>query len=280
MTDLSQLPPLREVIARHRLSAKKSLGQNFILDANITDKIARAASPLEGHDVLEIGPGPGGLTRSLIAAGARRVVAVEKDERFMPPLSDLSACAQNLEIVHADAFEIDFRSLLGRPAKVVANLPFNAATALLAGWLESPQWPPFWASLTLMFQRETAERIVARPGSKDYGRLSVLAQWRSRARMLHRIPASAFVPRPKVDAAVVMIDRAWAPADGPDLAALNLITKAAFGQRRKMLRTSLKGLGPNISQALAAAGIHDTARPEAVSVSQFRTLAMHTDSLG
>ena len=280
MTDLSQLPPLREVIATHRLSAKKSLGQNFILDANITDKIARAAGPLEGHDVLEIGPGPGGLTRSLIAAGARRVVAVEKDKRFIPPLSDLSACAHNLEIMNADAFAIDCQSLLGRPAKVVANLPFNAATALLACWLESPQWPPFWASLTLMFQRETAERIVAGPGSKSYGRLSVLAQWRSRARLLHRIPASAFVPRPKVDAAVVMIDQASAPAGGPDLAALNLITKTAFGQRRKMLRTSLKGLDPNISQVLASAGIRDCARPEAVSVSQFCALAVHKNSLG
>ena len=273
MTDLTHLPTLREVIAKHKLSAKKSLGQNFILDANINDKIARAAGPLGGHDVLEIGPGPGGLTRSLIAAGARRVVAVEKDARFLPALSELSASAPNLEIVNSDAFEIDCLALLGRPAKVVANLPFNAATGLLAGWLEATRWPPCWASLTLMFQLETAERIVAGPGSKNYGRLSVLAQWRSRVRLLFKVPASAFVPRPKVDAAVIKIDQAAAPANCPDLTALNLITKTAFGQRRKMLRTSLKGLDRNIGQLLAGAGIQETARPDAVSVSQFCALA-------
>ncbi len=273
MTGLSELPPLREVIAAHRLSARRQLGQNFLLDGNITDKIAALAGPLEGRDVLEIGPGPGGLTRSLVKAGARRVVAVEKDARFLPALRDLAASAANTVIIHGDALEFDAQAHLARPAKVVSNLPFNAAAKLFSGWMEAREWPPFWESLTLMFQQETAERIIARPGSKTYGRLSVLAQWRSRARLVLKVPAAAFVPRPKVNASVITIDCPRSPPDAPDMLILGELTKAAFGQRRKMLRTSLRHFCPDINACLEETGIDPSARPETVSIDQFRCLA-------
>ena len=273
MTELSHLPPLREVIAAHQLSARKQLGQNFLFDGNITDKIARLAGPLRGREVLEIGPGPGGLTRSLVRAGARRIVAVEKDSRFLPALQELAASAGNVDIVHGDAFKFDGSAHLGRPARIVSNLPFNAATGLLARWLQSDEWPPFWESLTLMFQQETAARIVARPGSKTYGRLSVMAQWRSRPRLVMTVPAAAFVPRPKVNASVVRIDCCEPPPGAPEVQQLAEMTKAAFGQRRKMLRTSLRRFSPDIETRLEAAGISPDARPETVSIDQFCVLA-------
>jgi len=271
---VDDLPPLREVIRRHELRAKKSLGQNFLLDLNLTGRIARAAGPLEGVDVVEIGPGPGGLTRALLAHGARRVIAVERDERALGALAEIAArYPGRLEIVAADAMEFDPRPLIGgAPARVVANLPYNIATALLVGWLTTEPWPPWYDGMVLMFQREVAERIVALPGSKSYGRLSVLAQWRCEPRILFDIAPSAFVPPPKVTSSVVALAPRAAPlacARG----ALERVTQAAFGQRRKMLRQSLKSLGHDPLSLLAAAGIAPTARAEEIPVERFVALA-------
>jgi 16S rRNA (adenine1518-N6/adenine1519-N6)-dimethyltransferase len=274
MSAVDDLPPLREVIRRHELRAKKSLGQNFLLDLNLTSRIARAAGPLEGVDVVEIGPGPGGLTRALLAQGARRVIAVERDERALGALAEIAErYPGRLEIVCADALDFDPRPLLGQaPARIVANLPYNIASALLVSWLTSEPWPPWYDRLVLMFQREVAERIVALPGSKSYGRLSVLAGWRSDARILFDIAASAFVPPPKVTSSVVsLVPRANPSACARD--ALERVTQAAFGQRRKMLRQSLKSLGGDPSALLAAAGIAPTARAEAIPVEGFVALA-------
>ncbi|MCY3880433.1 MAG: 16S rRNA (adenine(1518)-N(6)/adenine(1519)-N(6))-dimethyltransferase RsmA [Rhodobacteraceae bacterium] len=273
MTDLSNLPPLREVIARHKLSANRRLGQNFLFDSNITRKIARSAAPLEGRDILEVGPGPGGLTRSLIEAGAGRILAVEKDARFLAPLQEIAAIAPNLDIRIGDAMTFEGQRYFSSPAAIISNLPFNLATALLVRWLESPIWPPFWDSMTLMFQRETAERIVAGPGSKAYGRLSILAQWRSRADLLFRVPASAFVPKPRVDAAVISIRPCPQPENMPSLEILSRVTGAAFGQRRKMLATSLSRLHPEILSLIHAADIDPRTRPEKVGVRNFCRLA-------
>lgn len=275
MTESYQLPPLREVIADHQLSAHKSLGQNFLLDANITDKIAALSGELEGHDVLEVGPGPGGLTRSLVRAGARRIVAIEKDSRFIAPLKELAGCAGNIEIVHGDALEFDqMLELLAPPIKVIANLPFNIATKLLVSWLESNEWLPFWQSLTLMFQEDVARRIVAQPGSRTYGRLSIMSQWRTRARIVLKVPASAFVPRPKVNALVVQIDRPRKmESDDPKMDQLKELTRVVFGQRRKMLRASLKKFHPKIDEKLHSMGISSCARPERLTIEQFRSLA-------
>jgi 16S rRNA (adenine1518-N6/adenine1519-N6)-dimethyltransferase len=273
MSAIDDLPPLREVIRRHDLRAKKSLGQNFLLDLNLTGRIARAAGPLEGVDVVEIGPGPGGLTRALLSHGARRVIAVERDERALGALAEIAErYPGRLEIVSADALGFDPRPLLQHaPARIVANLPYNIASALLVSWLTSEPWPPWYDRLVLMFQREVAERIVALPGSKSYGRLSVLAGWRSDARILFDIAPSAFVPPPKVTSSVVsLVPRANPGACARD--ALERVTQAAFGQRRKMLRQSLKSLG-DPSTLLAAVGIAPTARAEEIPVEGFVALA-------
>jgi 16S rRNA (adenine1518-N6/adenine1519-N6)-dimethyltransferase len=268
------LPPLRDVIARHGLAAKKSLGQNFLLDLNLTAKIARAAGPLEGVTVTEVGPGPGGLTRALLAGGARRVIAIERDERAIAALGEVAAAYPGrLEIVSGDALTVDLKSLaVDRPARIVANLPYNIATPLLVSWLTTEPWPPWFDRLVLMFQREVAERIVAQHGDKQYGRLSVLAGWRTRARMLFDIHPSAFVPPPKVTSSLIeLLPRTDAAVCNRRL--LERVTAAAFGQRRKMLRQSLRSLGTDPLPLLAAAGIEPTARAEEIPVEGFVALA-------
>jgi 16S rRNA (adenine1518-N6/adenine1519-N6)-dimethyltransferase len=271
---IDALPPLRDFIRRHRLSARKSLGQNFLLDLNLAARIARGAGPLEGVRVIEIGPGPGGLTRALLALGAKHVVAVERDPRSVAALAEIVAhFAGRLTIVEADAMRFDARPYLGRgPVRVVGNLPFNIATALLVSWLSAEFWPPWYDALVLTFQREVAQRIVAAPGSKQYGRLSVLAQWRTEPRILFDIAPAAFVPPPKVTASVVRLVPRAAPAPC-DLAALERVTQAAFGQRRKMLRQSLKSLQRDPAPLLEAAGLDPTARAEEIAVEGFVALA-------
>ena len=274
MNAIDDLPPLREVIRRHELRARKSLGQNFLLDLNLTSRIARAAGPLDDATVIEIGPGPGGLTRALIANGARRVIAVERDERALAALEEIAArYPGRLDIVAGDALDFDPLSHLDRgPVRIVANLPYNIATVLLVTWLTLEPWPPWYDRLVLMFQREVAERITAAPGSKSYGRLSVLAGWRSEARMLFDIAATAFVPPPKVTSTLVeLVPRAEPLACDPR--ALQRMTQAAFGQRRKMLRQSLKSLGVDPLALLSAAGIEPTARAEEIPAAGFVALA-------
>jgi 16S rRNA (adenine1518-N6/adenine1519-N6)-dimethyltransferase len=274
MSQIDDLPPLREVIATHGLDARKSLGQNFLLDLNLTSRIARAAAPLEDVTVLEIGPGPGGLTRALLANGARRVVAVEKDRRCLPALAEISDhYPGRLEVVEGDALALDPVEITGgAPVKIVANLPYNVGTQLLLNWITTPDWPPFWTSLTLMFQKEVGTRIVAEPGSKAYGRLGVLAGWRTTARMLFDISPKAFTPPPKVTSAVVQL----VPREAPEpcsLTILEKVTAAAFGQRRKMLRASLKSLASPAEELIEAAGLKPTARAEEIDVSGFVRLA-------
>lgn len=273
MSAIDDLPPLREVIRRHGLRAKKSLGQNFLLDLNLTARIARAAGPLDGVEVVEIGPGPGGLTRALLAAGARRVIAVERDDRAIAALAEIAAhYPGRLEVVAGDALDFDARGLIGAPARVVANLPYNIATALLVSWLTLEPWPPWYDRLVLMFQREVAERIVAAPGSKSYGRLSVLVGWRCEARILFDVAGSAFVPPPKVTSSLVEVVPRARPL-ACERRALERVTEAAFGQRRKMLRQSLKSLGADTSALLEAAAIEPTARAEDIPVEGFVALA-------
>jgi len=276
MTQIDDLPPLREVIRRHDLKPRKSLGQNFLLDLNLTARIARAGGSLAGVTVLEVGPGPGGLTRALIAEGAARVIAVERDERAMAALGEVADhYPGRLTVVSGDALELDPRPHLGDaagPVRIIANLPYNIATALLVRWLSVEPWPPWYDSLVLMFQREVAERIAASPSSKSYGRLSVLAGWRTEAKILFDVSAAAFVPPPKVTSSVVRL----APRAQPlpcDRAALERVTEAAFGQRRKMLRQSLRTLGLDPKPLLAAAGIAETARAEDIPVEGFVALA-------
>ena len=267
---MTKLPPLREVIAAHGLRASKALGQNFLLDEQLLDRIAAIPGPLAGQTVFEVGPGPGGLTRALLRAGAR-VVAVERDERCLPALAELAAAFPGmLEVVSDDAMAVDARALVGDGAHIVANLPYNVGTALTVGWL-SAEWTPWWASLTLMFQQEVAERIVAPPGDGHYGRLSVLAQWRSSAKIAMKVHRSAFTPPPKVMSAMVHIEPTEAP-DGVAFRTLEILTAAAFGQRRKMLRQSLKGL-PGALEALEAVGIDPQRRAETVSVAEFVEVA-------
>ncbi|WP_373356933.1 16S rRNA (adenine(1518)-N(6)/adenine(1519)-N(6))-dimethyltransferase RsmA [Pseudoroseicyclus sp. CXY001] len=274
MTQIDSLPPLREVIATHGLSARKALGQNFLLDLNLTAKIARAAGDLTGADVLEIGPGPGGLTRGLLAEGARRVVAVEKDARCIPALEEIAAAYPGrLEVLEGDALAVDLTGRLTPPVKIAANLPYNVGTELLVRWLTPPAWPPFWQSLTLMFQREVAERIVARPGSKAYGRLALLAGWRCEARIVMDLPPSAFTPPPKVSSAVVHLTALPEPHFPAEPAKLERVVAMAFNQRRKMLRAALKGLGPDVEDKLVAAGIPPTARAEEIELERFCALA-------
>lgn len=274
MSALDDLPPLREVIRKHELSARKSLGQNFLLDLNLTARIARASGPLEGVEVVEVGPGPGGLTRSLLALGAQKVIAVEKDTRAIAALSEVAKhYPGRLSVIEGDALETDLAPhLSGGLARVVANLPYNVATVLLVGWLTSEAWPPWWQSLTLMFQREVAERIVAAPGSDAYGRLGVLAGWRTEAKILFDVAPSAFVPPPKVTSSVVHL----VPRGNPQpcsARALEAVTQAAFGQRRKMLRQSLKSVFRDPVAALEAVGIEPTRRAEEIDVKGFAALA-------
>jgi 16S rRNA (adenine1518-N6/adenine1519-N6)-dimethyltransferase len=271
---IDALPPLREIIRRHGLIARKSLGQNFLLDLNLTGRIARAAGPLEGVTVLEIGPGPGGLTRALLAQGAARIIAVERDDRAIAALGEIAAhYPDRLHVVGGDALKFDIAPWLGKgPVRVVANLPYNIATPLLVSWLSAEPWPPWYDRLVLMFQREVAERIAAKPGSKTYGRLSVLAGWRTQAKILFDIAPSAFVPPPKVTSSLVqLIPRANPPPC--DRKALERVTEAAFGQRRKMLRQSLRQLGIDPIPLLQKAGLDPTARAEDIAVEGFVALA-------
>ena len=274
MSQIDALPPLREVIATHDLKAQKSLGQNFLLDLNLTAKIARQVGDLANCDVLEIGPGPGGLTRGLLAEGARRVVAVEKDRRCIPALEDIALHhTGRLQVLEGDALAIDPMAHLNAPIRVAANLPYNIGTELLVRWLTPPRWPPFWQSLTLMFQREVAERITAQPGSKAYGRLAILAQWRCTANIVLSLPPEAFTPPPKVSSAVVHLVALKEPKFPADAKTLERVVAMAFNQRRKMLRSALKPLGGDIEDRLRAAGIAPTDRAENVPLEGFCALA-------
>jgi|TARA_B110000091_G_scaffold27835_1_gene27623 16S rRNA (adenine1518-N6/adenine1519-N6)-dimethyltransferase len=271
---IDQLPPLHDVISTHSLNAKKSLGQNFLLDLNLTAKIARLAGDLEGYDVLEVGPGPGGLTRGLLASGARRVIALEKDPRCIPALNEIAEVYPGqLDIFNADALDFDVRSHLTVPIRIVANLPYNVGTELLIRWLTPKDWPPFWSTLTLMFQKEVAERIIATPGSKSYGRLAILAQWKSNPKIMMELPPEAFTPPPKVHSAVVHFDALPEPRFPAPAGLLTSTVAMAFNQRRKMLRSSLKSASPNIENVLRDAGIEPTARAEEISLEGFCALA-------
>ncbi len=274
MAAIDDLPPLRDVIRRHGLAAKKSLGQNFLLDLNLTARIARAGAPLAGVTVVEVGPGPGGLTRALLAEGAAHVIAIERDDRAIAALEEIGArYPGQLTIVPGDALEFDPRpQLAGARARVIANLPYNIATPLLIGWLTAEPWPPWYDALVLMFQREVAERIVAAPGTKSYGRLAVLANWRCETRLMFDVAPSAFVPPPKVTSSVVRLVPRAAPL-ACDARALQRVTEAAFGQRRKMLRQSLKSLGVNALALLEAAEIVPTQRAEEIPIEGFVRLA-------
>ncbi len=271
---LLALPPLREVIATHGLAARKALGQNFLFDLNLTRRIARAGGPLADSHIIEIGPGPGGLTRALLIEGAAHLTAIERDRRALPALEEIAATAPGrLSIVEGDALDFDYSRLTdNRPIRVVANLPYNIATPLLVGWLSSEPWPPFWASLTLMFQREVADRIVAKPRTKAYGRLAVLAQWRAHPTRLFDVPARAFTPPPKVTSALVRLEPN-ADAERVPVRAVEAVTAAAFGQRRKMLRASLKQLWPEPEPILRELGIAPTLRAEDLAVENFLRLA-------
>jgi 16S rRNA (adenine1518-N6/adenine1519-N6)-dimethyltransferase len=273
LSQIDDLPPLREVIARHGLSAKKQLGQNFLLDLNLTARIARTAGDLPHSTVIEVGPGPGGLTRALLAEGARRVIAIERDERAIPALEEIAvAYPGRLTIIAGDAMTADYAALADGPTRIVANLPYNIGTELLVGWLTAEPWPPFYASLTLMFQREVAERIVARPGDEAYGRLAVLAGWRSEARIVFNVARSAFTPPPNVTSAVVhLVPRPVDPA--VPVRKLEAVTRAAFGQRRKMVRQSLKATGAPVDTLLAAAGLKGDERAEVLPIEAFLAMA-------
>jgi 16S rRNA (adenine1518-N6/adenine1519-N6)-dimethyltransferase len=275
MSQIDDLPPLRDVVRTHGLLAKKSLGQNFLFDLNLTSRIARSAGSLEGVVVVEVGPGPGGLTRAILAAGASQVVAIERDSRCLPALAEIAAhYPGRLQVVEADALAYDPRPLIGgRPARIIANLPYNVGTALLTGWLTAEEWPPWWQSLTLMFQREVAERIVANEDDpKDYGRLGVLCGWRTQATILFDVPPSAFVPPPKITSSIVHFVPRPHPAPCR-VRALEAVTRAAFGQRRKMLRQSLKSLMPEPIVLIEAAGLQETIRAEDVPVAGYVALA-------
>jgi 16S rRNA (adenine1518-N6/adenine1519-N6)-dimethyltransferase len=281
MSQIDDLPPLREVVRTHGLMAKKSLGQNFLFDLNLTSRIARSAGPLEDATVIEVGPGPGGLTRAILAAGARKMIAIERDSRCLPALAEIAErYPGRLEVVEADALEFDPRPLVGDGlVRIIANLPYNVGTALLIGWLTGEAWPPWWASLTLMFQREVAERIVADESDpKNYGRLGVLCGWRTEARILFDVPPSAFVPPPKITSSVVHL----IPRANPlpcRIGALEAVTRAAFGQRRKMLRQSLKSIAPDPAPIISAAGLEETIRAENIPVEGYVALANAYDEM-
>ena len=269
------LPPLREVIARHGLAARKALGQNFLFDLNLTRRIARAAGPLTDYTVIEVGPGPGGLTRALLMEGASHVIAIERDERALAALEEISAAYPGrLTIIAGDALDTDYEQLAaGRPVKIVANLPYNIATPLLIGWLSGGTWPPFYASLTLMFQKEVAERIVAAAGGKDYGRLSVLSQYRCETRKLFDVNRSAFTPPPKVTSSIVQLVPIVTPTPVCGIEDLSRVTAAAFGQRRKMLRSSLKSLVDEPERLLVELGLNPEHRAEQLKVADFAAIA-------
>ena len=273
MAAIDGLPPLRDVIQRHGLDAKKSLGQNFLFDLNLTQKMARTAGPLEGVTVIEVGPGPGGLTRAILSLGAKKVIAVERDSRCLPALAEIEAhYPGRLEVIEGDALKTDFETMVpaGEPVRIIANLPYNVGTQLLVNWLLPKEWPPFWLSMTLMFQKEVGQRIVAEEGDNHYGRLGVLAGWRTVSEMAFDVPPQAFSPPPKVTSTVVHL----LPKEKPlpcDVAKLEKVTEAAFGQRRKMLRQSVKSLGGEA--LLEKAGIDPTRRAETLSVEEFVILA-------
>ena len=273
------LPPLRDVIAQYDLAPRKSLGQNFLLDLNLTSKIARQAGDLANCDILEIGPGPGGLTRGLLAEGARRVLAIEKDDRCAGALADIEAAYPGqLQVIFGDALDTDPLEHLTSPIRVAANLPYNVGTELLVRWLTPAEWPPFWQSLTLMFQKEVALRITAQPGSKTYGRLAILSQWRSIPHIVMELPPEAFTPPPKVHSAVVHMVARPEPAFPADPKTLSHVVGTAFNQRRKMLRSSLKGISPEIEDIITAAGLKPTDRAEQISVEGFCALARQVAS--
>ena len=282
MTAPDGLPPLREVIRAAGLSAKKSLGQNFLLDLNLTRRIARSAGPLEGVTVVEVGPGPGGLTRALLMEGAAKVIVIERDERCLAPLKDIAAAyPDRLEILSADARDIDYGSLpIAGPARLVANLPYSVGTPLLVGWLKTDPWPPWFDSLVLMFQREVAERIGAASGGKDYGRLAVLSQWRTDPRTLFSLPPDAFTPKPRVASAVVKLVPKAHPEPSCDISVLERVTAAAFGQRRKMLRASLKQVTPDPESLLTGLGLDPKARAETLEISDFCRIANALEQTG
>ncbi|MGW9230686.1 16S rRNA (adenine(1518)-N(6)/adenine(1519)-N(6))-dimethyltransferase RsmA [Pseudorhizobium sp. NPDC055634] len=272
MATLDGLPPLRDVIQRHGLDARKALGQNFLLDLNLTQKIARSAGPLENATVIEVGPGPGGLTRAILSLGAKKLIAIERDTRCLPALAEIADhYPGRLEVIEGDALKVDFEALVAEgPVKIIANLPYNVGTQLLINWLLPKSWPPFWESLTLMFQKEVGLRIVAHEDDDHYGRLGVLAGWRTEARMVFDVPPQAFTPPPKVTSSVVHL----VPRPEPlpcEVRKLEVVTQAAFGQRRKMLRQSLKSLGGET--LLAKAGIDPVRRAETLSVAEFVALA-------
>ena len=267
---MEALPPLKDVISKHKLSARKSLGQNFLLDLNLTSKIARYSGNLEQSDVLEIGPGPGGLTRSLLNEGARKVVAIEKDTRCIAALEEIQTqFPRKLVIVQGDALSTEIRQYLTHPVQIIANLPYNIGTELLVRWLNSTTWPSFWQSMTLMFQKEVANRIVASPGSKAYGRLSVMAQWRCNTKIAFNIPATAFTPPPKVESALVHFEALKEPKFPAQLNKLEFVVSKAFNQRRKMLRGALKGYFQNVEEGLLAIGVLPTKRAENVTIQEF-----------
>ena len=271
---MEKLPPLKDVISKHKLSAKKSLGQNFLLDLNLTSKIARYAGNLEQSDVLEIGPGPGGLTRSLLNEGARKVVAIEKDTRCIAALEEIQAkFTEKLKIVQGDALSTEVRQYLTHPVQIIANLPYNIGTELLVRWLNPTTWPSFWQSMTLMFQKEVANRIVASPGSKAYGRLSVMAQWRCNTKIAFNIPATAFTPPPKVESSIVHFEALKEPRFPAEVNKLEFVVSKAFNQRRKMLRGALKGHFKNVEEGLLAIGVAPTKRAENVTIQEFCLMA-------
>ena len=271
---MEKLPPLKDVISKHKLSAKKSLGQNFLLDLNLTSKIARYAGNLEQSDVLEIGPGPGGLTRSLLNEGARKVVAIEKDTRCIAALEEVQTrFTGKLKIVEGDALSTEVRQYLTHPVQIIANLPYNIGTELLVRWLNSTTWPSFWQSMTLMFQKEVANRIVASPGSKAYGRLSVMAQWRCNTKIAFNIPATAFTPPPKVESSIVHFEALKEPRFPAEVNKLEFVVSKAFNQRRKMLRGALKGYFKNVEEGLLAIGVVPTKRAENVTIQEFCLMA-------
>ena len=267
---MEKLPPLKDVISRHQLRAKKSLGQNFLLDLNLTSKIARYAGNLDQFDILEIGPGPGGLTRSLLNEGARKVVAIEKDNRCIEALEEIQATFPGrLKLLQGDALSTNASEHLADPVRIIANLPYNIGTELLVRWLTSKIWPSFWQSMTLMFQKEVANRIVASPGSKAYGRLSVMSQWRCDTKIAFNVPASAFTPPPKVESTLVHFEALKEPKFPAEVEVLEFVVSKAFNQRRKMLRGALKGYFQNVEEGLLSIGVLPTKRAEDITVQEY-----------
>jgi len=267
---MEKLPPLKDVISRHQLRAKKSLGQNFLLDLNLTSKIARYAGNLDQFDILEIGPGPGGLTRSLLREGARKVVAIEKDNRCIEALEEIQATFPGrLKLLQGDALSTNASEHLADPVRIIANLPYNIGTALLVRWLTSKTWPSFWQSMTLMFQKEVANRIVASPGSEAYGRLSVMSQWRCDTKIAFNVPATAFTPPPKVESALVHFEALKEPKFPAEVEVLEFVVSKAFNQRRKMLRGALKGYFQNVEEGLLSIGVLPTKRAEDITVREY-----------